>query len=179
MRNHAARAGWLTQAPARAEPSSGFAASSQPPPRSATLRQPATHGRVTGSLPPALAGQISALIPSPRHAPLSHNGAWWTAVILFRGIPPRYPPRPLCEAVFAPLRSAGVLLPRWSCIVHGVGRSLTRAGKIPPHRPSRPWPRRRGHRQGSPPALWPHAEEAGPRGRARQNTAAKIKIKLL
>ena len=112
MRNHAARAGWLTQAPARAELSSGSAASSRPPPRSATLRQPATHGRVTGSPPPALAGQRSAFLPSPRHAPLSHNGPWWTAVILFRGIPPRYPPRPLCEAVFASLRSAGVVLRR-------------------------------------------------------------------
>ena len=168
QQNLAARAGWLTQAPARAEPSSGFAASSRPPPRSATLRQPATHGRVTGSLPPALAGQISALIPSPRHAPLSHNGPWWIAEILFRGIPPRYLPRPLCEAAFASLRSAWVLLSRHRASFTAWGRrwlALANCHRI------------------TPPALGPAAvgiacarpqlcgpTQRRPRGRARRNT---------
>jgi len=80
------------------------------------------------------------------------------------------PPQPLCEAAFAPLHSAGVLLPRWSCIVHGVGAALTRAGKLPPHRPPRPRPAAVPDRFAPAPALGPTQSKAGSRAKSRRRT---------
>ena len=113
-----------------------------------------------GRPPPALAGPRSAFLPTARHAPLSHNGPWWVVATRFEGVHPLPTTTIMRSGLrFAPLGGGFTHTP--SSIVHGVGAALARAGKLPPRRPARPWPRRRGHHQGSPPALWPHAEEAG------------------
>jgi len=114
---------------------------------------------------PALAGQRSAFLPTARRAPFSDN-AWKAIVEKPQDRPPtiafsHYQKRPslrstgrgLCYAarfavsaamgffcVCEPDRAAVVDRGPLPCGYGGVGAALTRAGKIPPHRPARPRP---------------------------------------
>ena len=93
VRCRALRAGWLRfapQAPARAESPSRLSPDDwhDPPPPSATLRQPAPRGRPQGQALPSPAGRRSPYVPASRPAPLSDNVLKWIVEKSRGGVPP-------------------------------------------------------------------------------------------
>jgi hypothetical protein len=88
VRNLAVRAGWLTQAPARAEILHRLRRNCTTPASLHFVTTARYARQAIGRPPPPLAGARSAFLPTARRAPLSHNGPWWVVATRFEGVHP-------------------------------------------------------------------------------------------
>jgi hypothetical protein len=145
VRNLAVRAGWLTQAPARAEILHRLRRNCTTPASLHFVTTARYARQAIGRPPPPLAGARSAFLPTARRAPLSHNGPWWVVATRFEGVHPLPTTTIMRSGLhFAPLGGGFTSSP--SSIVHGVGVCVGSRWQTATASPRPPKARRRGHR---------------------------------
>jgi hypothetical protein len=166
VRNLAVRAGWLTQAPARAEILHRLRRNCTTPASLHFVTTARYARQAIGRPPPPLAGARSAFLPTARRAPLSHNGPWWVVATRFEGVHPLPTTTIMRSGLhFAPLGGGCPSTPVLHGSCGGVRERVGQAATAPTH----PRPRG-GNRYALPPRRRPRKKEQAPRAKPRRRT---------
>jgi hypothetical protein len=167
VRNLAVRAGWLTQAPARAEILHRLRRNCTTPASLHFVTTARYARQAIGRPPPPLAGARSAFLPTARRAPLSHNGPWWVVATRFEGVHPLPTTTIMRSGLhFAPLGGGCPSTPVLHGSCGGVRERVGQAATAPTH----PRPAAVGIAKARPRLCAPRKKEQASRTRPRRRT---------